>query len=339
MPRGTLRRDRPVTAFVLSGGGNQGISQVGMLRALLERGIVPDVLIGTSAGSLNAAAIARDPTLGGVELLEEVWLGVDSDLLFPGGRLQRVWNVLRRDDHLIPNRGLVEVLRRTDPPETFADLSLPMRVVTCDLESGEEVVLAGGPLIPALLASCALPGIFPPVRHDGHVLVDGAVVNSVPISHALAGPCDRLYVMDVSGPTSMNAIRSPLDVVVRAFSIARDQRFDLERQYVPREVDLVVLPSPLDDRPLLDFTETQAMLEQSYKLAVRALDDHEQGRERPWLDVSARVRHWWESFLRPREMAADEGRSAPERWWSRQSSSPGSTGSGVAWREDGPRAK
>ena len=283
-----LNGHRRTTAFVLSGGGNQGISQVGMLRALFERDIVPDVVIGSSAGSLNAAAVATLPTLAGIDRLEDVWLGIDGDLLFPGGRLQRVWNVLRRDDHLVSNRGLVEIIERGHPARTFAELQVPLRVVACDLTTGEEVVFASGELMPALLASCALPGIFPPVQHDGRLLVDGGVLNSVPISHALAGPVNRIVVMDTSGPTSMTPIRSPLDVVVRAFAIARDQRFDLERQWVPENIELIVLPSPQDDRALLDFTESATTLEQAYKLAVRALDDYEAGPRRSKL-----ARHWW----------------------------------------------
>src|SRR6267378_6015254 len=94
---------RPRTAFVLSGGGNQGVSQVGMLRALLERGIVPDVVIGTSAGALNGAAVAYAPTVAGVEHLADVWMSIRSGEVFQGGRLARAWNVLRRDDHLFTN--------------------------------------------------------------------------------------------------------------------------------------------------------------------------------------------------------------------------------------------
>ena len=90
-----VRRDSPVTAFVLSGGGNRGVAQVGMLRALLERGIAPDVVIGTSAGALNGAALATAPTLERVDRLASVWVGLRGDEVFPGGVLKRAWNVLR----------------------------------------------------------------------------------------------------------------------------------------------------------------------------------------------------------------------------------------------------
>ena len=180
-----------VNAFVLSGGANQGVAQVGMLRALLERGFFPDVIVGTSAGALNGAALATTPTLEKVDELEEVWLGLRGEQLFPGGTWKRAWNVLRRDDHLASNEGLLTVLDQAAPAEDFADLQVRLRVVTTDLDTGDEILIVGGPVRPALLASAAIPGIFPPVELHGHRLVDGAVVNLVPISHAFAGPTDQ----------------------------------------------------------------------------------------------------------------------------------------------------
>jgi NTE family protein len=278
----------PVTAFVLSGGANQGVAQVGMLRALLERGITPDVLIGTSAGALNAAAIARAPTLEVVDGLEQIWLGLTGDQIFPGGTLQRAWNVLRRDDHLTPSDGLLQVLTRaTEPAREFADFEVPLRVVTTDLDTGDEIVLVAGPVAPALLASAAIPGVFPPVRLNGHRLVDGAVVNLVPISHALAGPVNRIFVLDVSDPIADRPIRSPLDVAIRAFAISRDQRFELELRWVPADVDVVVLPAPPDDREFFDYSGGEALIREAHKLALQALDDYDAGGGR-----RAR-RRWW----------------------------------------------
>jgi NTE family protein len=276
---------------VLSGGGNQGVSQVGMLRALLERDIVPDVVVGTSAGALNGAAIATTPTLEKVDELEQVWCALTGDAVFPGGTLQRVWNVLRRDDHLIPNNGLAEVITRAAPALTFAETQVPLRVVTADLVTGDEVIYVNGDLHPVLLASAALPGIFPPVELHGRTLVDGAVVNLVPISHALAGPVNRIFVLDVSDPLgSERPIRSPLDVVIRAFAISRDLRFELELQWVPKDIELVVLPPPVDDRDFFDFSGGERLIEDAYKNAIAALDD----------------------------LAVRPGRQRRRRWWKRQ---------------------
>jgi NTE family protein len=266
---------------VLSGGGNQGVSQVGMLRALLERGIEPDVVIGTSVGALNGAVIASDPTPDGVEHLADVWLSIRSGEVFPGGKLGRAWNVLRRDDHLFTNEGLLAVLERADAAPTFEEMAVPLRVIATDLETGEEVVLAAGPVEPALLASTALPGLFPPIEHDGRMLVDGAVTNSVPLWHALSGPVDRIYVCNVTGALAHRRLRSPLDVAVRAFAIARNQRFELELRHAPASVDVVVLPAPADQRELFDFSDSLMLLEEAHHIAARALDEHEAELARP----------------------------------------------------------
>ena len=280
-------RQTPVTAFVLSGGGNQGVAQVGMLRALLERGHRPDVVIGTSVGALNGAVIATTPSLEGVERLERVWSALRGEQVFPGNALRRAWNVLKRDDHLISNEGLAELIVAAAPAATFEELEIPLRVVTTDLISGDEVIFVRGPLHAALLGSAALPGIFPPVEYDGLVLVDGAVVNLVPISHALAGPIDRIFVLDVSDPLTERPIKSPLDVAVRSFAISREQRFELELQWLPADVEVVVLPPPVDERDFVDFSDGERLITQAYHLAMGALDDlvAEPGRQRR--------RRWW----------------------------------------------
>jgi NTE family protein len=200
--------------------------------------------------------------------------------VFPGGRLSRAWNLLTRDDHLFSNQGLRDIFKRGDTPPTFEDLVIPLRVVAADLDTGDEVVFARGPLQPALLASSALPGIYPPIRHDGRTLVDGAVVDTVPLWHALAGPVDRIYVMNVAGDLMDRPLRSPIDVAVRAFAISRKQRFDLELRSVPESVELVVLPPPVDERELFDFSGARELMDNARKLADQALDDAEAARRR-----------------------------------------------------------
>ena len=123
-----------------------------------------------------------------------------------------------------------------------------------------------GPLQPALLASAALPGIYPPIRHDGRTLVDGAVVDTVPLWHALSTAVDRIYVMNVAGDLLERPLRSPIDVAVRAFAISRKQRFELEVRSVPETVELVQLPAPVDERELFDFSGGEALID----IGVRA---------------------------------------------------------------------
>jgi NTE family protein len=266
---------RPHTAFVLSGGGNQGVAQVGMLRALLEREIVPDVVIGTSAGALNGAAVAYAPNLTGVAQLSAVWEQLRAEHVFPDGRLHRAWNVMRRETHLFGNEGLAAVIHHATPARSFSDLEIPLRVIATDLDTGEEVVLARGPLKPALLASAALPGVFPVIHHDGRRLVDGGVVNNVPLWHALSGPIDRIYVLNVTAGVGERVERSALDVVMTSFMHARSQRFELELRALPPGVEVIVLPRPRDTRDLFDFTGARELMDEAYELVSQELDRRE----------------------------------------------------------------
>lgn len=270
--RARRRPDGPRTAFVLSGGGNQGVAQVGMLRALLERDIVPDVVIGTSAGALNGAAICYAPNLTGVAQLAAVWEQLRSDHVFPGGKIHRAWNIVRRGTHLFESVGLEALIHHSSPARSFSDLEIPLRVIATDLDSGEEVVIVRGPLKPALLASTALPGVFPIVHHDGRRLVDGGVVDNVPLSHALAGPIDRVFVLNVSSNMSERAQRSPLDVVMTSFTHARSQRYELELRFVPPEIEVITLPRPPDPRDLFDFSGARELIDAAYDITNDTLD-------------------------------------------------------------------
>ena len=274
----------PRTAFVLSGGGNQGVSQVGMLRALLERGIRPDVVVGTSAGALNGAAVAYAPNLTGVAQLAAVWEQLRAEHVFPGGKIQRAWQVVKRGTHLFDHTGLAALIHHSSPARSFSDLEIPLRVIAADLDTGEEVVLLRGPLKPALLASAALPGVFPIVNHDGRRLVDGGVVNSVPLWHALSGPVDRVFVLNVSGAPADKIERSPLDVVMTSFMHARNQRFELELRHAPPNVEIFVLPRPRDTRDLFDFSGARELIDQAYDLASDALDERERGIVQPQVE-------------------------------------------------------
>jgi hypothetical protein len=142
----------------------------------------------------------------------------------------------------------------TGPPaRSLAPLRYHL-VIATDLDTGDEVVFARGPLKPALLASAALPGVFPIVEHDGRRLVDGGVVDSVPLWHALSGPVDRVFVFNVSAGPADREERSALDVVMTSFMHSRSQRFELEMRNVSPRVQVIVLPRPPDPRELFDFS-------------------------------------------------------------------------------------
>lgn len=261
-------------AFVLSGGANMGCAQVGMLLALFEHNITPDLLVGTSVGALNAAAIATNPTLEGVSDLAHLWRSLTSADIFPGGNLSRAWNIAKRGTYLVENTGLGRVIERATSIREMEDLQIPTRVVACDLKTGEEIVFCRGPLKEVLLASAALPGVFPPINLDGRVLVDGGVVDAVPIWHALNEDIDEIYVLNVSGGGLLKNMKSPLDVMTRAFSISRNLRFDVELRNAAHDIDIHVMPMMTDKREMYDFNDSARLLDDAYKLAYSYLDEN-----------------------------------------------------------------
>ena len=259
------------TAFVLSGGGNQAVSQVGMLRALLERGIVPDVIVGHLGGRVQRRGRSRPtPTSRGVERLEETWESLARRARCSrAARSRRAWNLLTRDDHLFDNDGLRghhRAGRHARRRSTSSQVPLGWSPPTST--PARRSCSPRGPLEPALLASTALPGLFPPIRHDGRILVDGAVVDTVPLWHALAGPVDRIYVLQRRRRRSSTArcARRSTSRSARSPSAASSGSSS-SCGSVPESVEVVVLPRPIDDRELFDFSDAQELIDEAYRLA------------------------------------------------------------------------
>lgn len=270
---GMLRRSRSSepsrskTAFVLSGGGIQGSIQVGMIKALYERGIKPDVIAATSVGALNGAVIAQSPGDEGLAQLMEIWENLEGEHIFPGSFWSRMVKFVSAD-HLFPRTGVEKIVDDNVHVERFEDLPTEMHAVACDLETGEEVRFSSGLIRPALLATTALPGAFPPVEHDGRMLIDGGVINNVPVSVVDRPDVTSIYVLNVSAELDEDKeARRPLDVVMKAFAIAKGQRwrFDIEKYATDPRVHVLPRP-PFEGLAFDDLTQTRRLFEESYEL-------------------------------------------------------------------------
>ncbi len=270
-----LFQQRPRTAFVLGGGGNLGAVQVGQLRALLTHGITPDVVIGCSVGALNGAAIAGSPTLGEVTRLEELWKRLGREDIFPSSKLGRgPWMFVRNGLSAYSDHGLKRVIDGWLHYRLFEETTVPFWVVATCLATGREHWFHSGDVKRPLLASTALPGVFPPVPIDGHVYIDGGVVNNVPISKAFDMKAKRVYVLDVGSlererPTP----KRPYEVLLQAVSIARASRLRIEQENVPDGVGLIRLPG-VDSGKLRydDFTRSSDLIERSYRASSMFLE-------------------------------------------------------------------
>jgi NTE family protein len=265
---------RPV-GYVLGGGGSLGAVQVGMLQALGERDIAPGLVTGSSVGSLNGAVVAQDPT-GAANRLSHFWARLTRGDVFPGGLLAQARTLQRAKTHLFPSTGLAAVITHfLGADTTFADLALPFAAVAMDSATALPHVLREGPLLPALLASAAIPGLFAPVRFGSLQLYDGGLVANVPMRQALAMGARSLVVLDCSFPGHLPDPPATLaEVILYTAMVAMRTQAVLEAPLVATEVPVIYLPGP-EPKPVspLDFHHTGTLIEGAYEAARSFLDD------------------------------------------------------------------
>ena len=216
------------TAFVLGGGGLLGASEVGMLRARAEAGIRPDLVVGTSIGALNGVFVAAAPDRA-ADQLSTLWQGDALRLAFSETLFGRASRMLRSGTHLHSFESLKKLLISELPGDQFADLALPFQCVAASIEGACARWFSSGPVVPAVVASCAVPGLLPPVDVDGEHFFDGGLVDSIPVGRAVALGADVVYVLQVGRIESPLAVPTkPWQVGLVAFEIARRHRFHEE---------------------------------------------------------------------------------------------------------------
>ena len=262
------------TAFVLAGGGSRGAVQVGMLEELVRRGIRADVVFGASVGAINGAAYAGNPTLEGIERMATIWRQVKGTDIFPRGTFDGPWAFFQKRAAVHANTGLRAIIEAGIDYADLEEATIPIEVVTTSLTDGRERWIAHGPAVEAILASSAIPSIFPPVTIDGDVLVDGGVVNNVPISRALAAGCDRIYVL-LCGPLHYHPPppRRPAEAALTAFFVAVHARFVRELAALPPGVEVVVFSGGGDPSgQYRDFSATAALIDEGAAEVADVLD-------------------------------------------------------------------
>lgn len=190
-----FRRTDETIGFALSGGGSRGASQVGGLRALIEAGVSPHLIAGTSAGAVNAAWFGLFPER--LDQMEAIWLGLRQRDVFPGGRARMLFNMARRG-YVHDSTGWERLLRAHYQDATFEDTSIPCAVVAVRLRDGARVVFDSGPIVPALMASTAIPGVFPAYRIGGELYVDGGLLEYMPVATLLERGATTVYALDCS---------------------------------------------------------------------------------------------------------------------------------------------
>jgi NTE family protein len=263
-------------AFVLSGGASLGAVQVGMLRALADHDIRPDLLVGTSVGAVNGAFLAsRRFGPEAVDELAELWLGIRRGQVFPVEPFTGLLGFLGTRRNLVPGGALRRLLARHTAQGRLEDLPMPLHVIACDVLDGREVRLSEGPLIDAVMASAAIPGVLPPVDWDGRLLIDGGVLNNTPITHAIELGADEIYVLPTGGPCELTeAPRGAIGMVVHATTLMVAHRFAEESLAFAGRPGLTILPPPcpLDVQPM-DFGHAADLMARAEAEAGAFLDE------------------------------------------------------------------
>jgi NTE family protein len=270
---------------VLSGGGNLGPLQVGALRALLERGQVPDVVVGCSAGALNAAYLAREPSLAQIERLAGVWRSTRRRDVYPGSALAAVWRFLSGKDSLYDNRGFYAFLQRqgSTPMETFASMAGAQLFITAThLRSGQLYVFGengNDRVLDALMASTALPPMHPPWLVDGEQYIDGGTVTPLPLRVAIDHGATEIYALHVGNlmtelPES-GLVRGLLQLLNRSVltMLHLQAEHDLLLARTARHVRLTYLSLRVPNPPgQTDFSQADRLIARGYAIACQRLD-------------------------------------------------------------------
>lgn len=237
-------------AFVLGGGGQLGAHEVGMLQALVEAGIKPDLVAGTSIGAINGAAVAADPTPEGIDRLARTWTEIESSDAFDGSVVGRLATLAKTRTHLHGIGPLKRLMQQQATVANIEDLQIPFQCVAACIETASERWFTEGPLVDAVLASCSVPGILPPYRIGDEHFYDGGVVNSIPVNRAVELGATTIYVLHVGRvERGLEAPRWPWEVGLVAFEIARRHRFFGDMAALPDDIDVHVMPTGQDEAP------------------------------------------------------------------------------------------
>jgi NTE family protein len=281
--------DAGPTAFVLAGGGSLGAVEVGMLKALVAHGIGADLVVGASVGAINAAYYAGRPTVAGVDALDAIWRRIETKDVFPFSPVKGFFGFVGWQDAFVDPGPLERLFRQAIPYERLEEATLPCHIVATDVLDGSEVVLSSGAVVPALQASAAIPGVFPPVEHQGRTLFDGGVASNTPIATAIEKGARRVIVLPTGYSCALKIPpRGAIALALHALTLMIVHQLVTDIERLRHRADIVVVPPlcPVETTPY-DFGATPSLI------------DRAEASTKTWLATDGLHRHGVPSELPP----------------------------------------
>ena len=260
------------TAFVLSGGGSLGAVQVGMMRALLAAGVRPDFVVGASVGAINAAYFACLPDLDGVAKLERIWLGLRRADIFPIG-IANLFGFFRHPGSLIDPAGLRRIVETNLPSVRIEETQIPLHIMATN-QHGQSVRLSSGAAVEAILASTAIPGVFPPVEIGGEFLMDGAVAANTPVRLAMELGASRIIILPTGYACALKEPpRTVIGKALHAITLMITWQLMHELQAIAGEMDVHLAPTlcPLAISPF-DFSASRQLIERAAEASAKWIE-------------------------------------------------------------------
>ncbi len=263
----------PSLALVLGGGGNLGVVQVAFVEALAERGIKPDLIVGTSVGALNASFVAAHSEGEELACMQEAWLSLRGQRLFHRNPFRIGRNLLRNRKSLYRHQFVTQLLDDHLHVDDFAATQVPLLITATNITKGTRHVFSEGSIVQAVLASTAIPGIFPPVEIDGDWFVDGGVAAGLGVESAVERGAETVLTVDLSSGMAYREPRGIVDVLTRSLEIMGQRRTDCQLEYFGHQSSVVVYrPGLTAPHGPGSFEDVDLLLHQAREIAGPLID-------------------------------------------------------------------
>lgn len=269
------RADR--TALVLGGGGNLGAAQVGFIQRIAELAIPIDFIVGTSVGALNGAHVAFHET-NDHDCLADIWRSLHSHRLFHRSVRRIALHLIRHRMSLYDDAFLRELLLEHVETDDFSNTRLPLYITATNLETGRRDILSAGSVIEAVLASSAIPGLFPPVRIGGQLYVDGGVVAPTDIDAAIELGASRVIALDLNLGVVVREPRNIIEVLLRTLDVVNHQRTTCSLEHSSHQAEVISIRPGIAAENAATFGSADEMIEASYSMACSVFDQCWDGR-------------------------------------------------------------